>query len=113
MKNVGTEFVDQNSIANRKSWVNVPKSIRCCRNTTRTRGDELLMIRNVRQLLGKKDPRVAGQQGNAMEESIFNLRLLIEEWKGSLTGCAVKIVNLGIINLWKRIERQENQTSEN
>lgn len=48
-----------------------------------------------------------------MEESIFNLRLLIEEWKGSLTGCAVKIVNLGIINLWKRIERQENQTSEN
>lgn len=48
-----------------------------------------------------------------MEESIFNLRFLIEEWKGSLMGCAVKIVNLGIINLWKRIERQENQTSEN
>lgn len=47
-----------------------------------------------------------------MEESIFNLRLLIEEWKGSLTGCAVKIVNLGIINLWKRIERQENHEWE-
>lgn len=38
-----------------ESWVNVPKSIDSSSLANATPGDELLMMRNVRQLLGKKN----------------------------------------------------------